>query len=89
MYHLGVDPGYGFYRWSVHVAGNCGGSEAGIGSNGGPFAFAYTDADDEMIKKAVKAMGGKIKALTPRGSTEHTDVNKTSTLPTIDWKKIK
>jgi hypothetical protein len=89
MYHLGVDPGYGFYRWSVHVAGNCGGGDPGLGANAGPFAYAYTDAEDEMIKKAVKAMGGKIKELTPRGSTEHPEVNKKSTMPTIDWKKIK
>jgi len=89
MYHLGVDPGYGFYRWSVHVAGNCGGGDPGLGANAGPFAYAYTDAEDEMIKKAVKAMGGKIKELTPRGSTEHPDVNKTSTIPALDWKKIK
>lgn len=89
MYHLGVDPGYGFYRWSIHVAGNKGGGDAGLGANAGPFAYAYTDEEDKMIRDAVKAMGGKIKSLTPRGSKEDKDVNKNSTVLNTDWKKIK
>jgi len=88
MYHLGIDPGYEMYRWSIHTAGNKGGPDAGLGPKAGPFAFAYTDEEDVMIRNAVKAMGGKIKTLSARGSIESDDVNKVSAIPVLNWKKI-
>ena len=87
MYHLGMSPGYDFYRFSVHVAGNQGGYDTGLGIEGGPFAYAFTDAEEKMIQDAVKAVGGKIKKLTPRGSRESDDVNKTSPVANTEWKK--
>lgn len=89
MFHLGMDTGYDFYRYCMHVAGNHGGIPGAMGHNGGPIALAYTDEEEKMIRNAVKAMGGKIKTLTPRGSSEHASINKMSTVPSTDWKKIK
>ena len=87
MYHLGMSPGYDFYRFSVHVAGNQGGYDTGLGTEGGPFAYAFTDAEEKMIQDAVKAVGGKIKKITPRGSRESADVNKNSPVASTKWKK--
>lgn len=89
MYHLGLDPGYGFYRYCIHVAGNSGGHNIKLGPNAGPFAYAYTDEEEEMIRNAVKALGGRVKELTPRGSKEADDINKTSAVANTDWKKVK
>jgi len=90
MYHLNTDPAYGFYRWAIHVAGNKGGDSISLGPNAGPFAYAYTEEEGEMIRKAVKAVTGKnATEMTGGKSTEPADTNKKSTMPTIDWKKVK
>jgi hypothetical protein len=90
MFHLNTDPGYGFYRWAIHVAGNHGGDKVVLGPNGGPFAYAYTDEEEKMIRDAVKAITGKQPIELTGGRSEEPDfVNKKSTMPTIDWKKVK
>lgn len=90
MFHLNTDPGYGFYRWAIHVAGNKGGNHTKLGSNAGPFAFAYTDEEEKMIHDAVHAITGrKPIQITPRGSKEADDVHRISTTHVIDWKKVK
>jgi hypothetical protein len=90
MFHLNTDPGYGFYRWAIHVAGNHGGDKVVLGPNGGPFAYAYTDEEEKMIRDAVKAITGKQPVELTGGKSEEPDfVNKKSTMPTIDWKKVK
>lgn len=87
MYHLGMSPGYDFYRFSVHIAGNQGGYETGLGTEAGPFAYAFTVEEEKMIKDAVKAVGGNLKRLTPQGSRESKGVNKTSPVASTAWKK--
>ncbi len=90
MFHLNTDPGYGFYRYAIHVAGDHGGDKVVLGPNAGPFAYAYTDAEEEMIRNAVKAITGKEPIeLTGGKSREPEFVNKNSTVPSIDWKKVK
>ena len=90
MFHLNTDPGYGFYRYAIHVAGNHGGDKTVLGPNGGPFAYAYTPEEEKMIHAAVKAITGKnATELTGGKSREPDFVNKNSTVPSIDWKKIK
>lgn len=90
MFHLNTDPGYGFYRYAIHVAGNHGGDKVVLGPNAGPFAYAYTDAEEKMIRDAVKAITGKEPLeLTGGKSKEPSFVNKNSTVPSIDWKKVK
>lgn len=90
MFHLNTDPGYGFYRYAIHVAGNHGGDKVVLGPNAGPFAYAYTDAEEKMIRDAVKAITGKEPLeLTGGKSKEPNFVNKKSTVPSIDWKKVK
>ena len=90
MFHLNTDPGYGFYRWAIHVAGNHGGDKVVLGPNGGPFAYAYTDEEEKMIRDAVKAITGKDPIELTGGKSEEPDfVNTKSTMPTIDWKKVK
>ncbi|CAB4241825.1 hypothetical protein UFOVP71_363 [uncultured Caudovirales phage] len=90
MFHLNTDPGYGFYRYAIHVAGNHGGDKTVLGPNGGPFAYAYTKEEEKMIHDAVKAITGKDAVELTGGKSEEPDfVNKKSTMPTIDWKKIK
>ena len=89
MFHLNMDPGYGFYRWGIHVAGNKG-ADGSLGPNGGPFAYAYTDEEAKMIKDAVTATIGKAPLqMTGSESEEPEFVNTKSTMPTIDWKKVK
>lgn len=87
MYHLGMNSGYDFYRFSVHIAGNQGGYETGLGNEAGPFAYAFTAEEEKMIKDAARAVGGNLKRLTPRGSRESADVNKTSPVAGTAWKK--
>jgi hypothetical protein len=90
MFHLNTDPGYGFYRWAIHVAGNHGGNHTKLGTNAGPFAFAYTDEEEKMIHDAVHAITGRRAIqITPRGSKEADDVHKISTTHVIDWNKVK
>ncbi len=90
MFHLKTDPGYGFYRYAIHVAGNHGGDKVVLGPNAGPFAYAYTDAEEQMIRDAVKAITGKEPLELTGGKSEEPDfVNKNSTVPSIDWKKVK
>lgn len=90
MFHLNTDPGYGFYRYAIHVAGNHGGDKVVLGPNAGPFAYAYTDAEEKMIKDAVKAITGREPMDLTGGKSEEPDfVNKNSTVPSIDWKKVK
>lgn len=90
MFHLNTDPGYGFYRYSIHVAGNHGGDKVVLGPNGGPFAYAYTDEEEKMIRDAVKAITGKDPIELTGGKSEEPDfVNTKSTMPSIDWKKVK
>jgi hypothetical protein len=90
MFHLNTDPGYGFYRWAIHVAGNHGGDKIVLGPNGGPFAYAYTDEEEKMIRDAVKAITGKDAIELTGGKSEEPDfVNTKSTMPSIDWKKVK
>jgi hypothetical protein len=90
MFHLNTDPGYGFYRYAIHVAGSAGGDKVVLGPNGGPFAYAYTDEEEEMIRDAVKAITGKDPIQMTGGESEELDfVNTKSTMPTIDWKKVK
>lgn len=90
MFHLNADPGYGFYRYAIHVAGNHGGDKVVLGPNAGPFAYAYTQEEDKMIKDAVKAITGREPIeLTGGKSEEPSFVNKNSTVPSIDWKKVK
>jgi hypothetical protein len=90
MFHLNTDPGYGFYRWAIHVAGNHGGDKVVLGPNGGPFAYAYTAEEEKMIRDAVKAITGKDAIELTGGKSEEPEfVNTKSTMPTIDWKKVK
>ena len=90
MFHLNTDPGYGFYRYAIHVAGNHGGDKVVLGPNAGPFAYAYTDAEAEMIRDAVKAITGREPLELTGGKSKEPDfVNKNSTVPSIDWKKVK
>jgi hypothetical protein len=90
MFHLNTDPGYGFYRYAIHVAGNHGGDKVVLGPNAGPFAYAYTDEEDKMIRDAVKAITGKEPVELTGGKSKEPDfVNKNSTVPSIDWKKVK
>ncbi len=90
MFHLNTDPGYGFYRYAIHVAGDHGGEKVVLGPNAGPFAYAYTDAEEEMIRNAVKAITGKEPIELTGGKSREPDfVNKNSTVPSIDWKKVK
>ena len=90
MFHLNTDPGYGFYRWAIHVAGNHGGDKVVLGPNGGPFAYAYTAEEEKMIRDAVRAITGKDPIELTGGKSEEPDfVNTKSTMPTIDWKKVK
>jgi len=90
MFHLNTDPGYGFYRYAIHVAGNQGGEKTVLGPNGGPFAYAYTPEEEKMIRDAVKAITGKDPIELTGGKSKEPDfVNKKSTMPTIDWKNIK
>lgn len=90
MFHLNTDPGYGFYRWAIHVAGNHGGDKVVLGPNGGPFAYAYTPEEEKMIRDAVRAITGKDPIELTGGKSEEPDfVNTKSTMPSIDWKKVK
>jgi hypothetical protein len=90
MFHLKTDPGYGFYRYAIHVAGDHGGDKVVLGPNAGPFAYAYTDAEEKMIRDAVKAITGSEPIELTGGKSEEPDfVNKNSTVPSIDWKKVK
>ena len=90
MFHLNTDPGYGFYRYAIHVAGNQGGDKVVLGPNAGPFAYAYTPEEEKMIKDAVKAITGKEPLELTGGKSKEPDfVNKNSTVPSIDWKKVK
>jgi hypothetical protein len=90
MFHLKADPGYGFYRYAIHVAGNQGGDKVVLGPNAGPFAYAYTPEEEKMIRDAVKAITGtEPLELTGNKSKEPDFVNKNSTVPSIDWKKVK
>lgn len=90
MFHLKTDPGYGFYRYAIHVAGDHGGDKVVLGPNAGPFAYAYTQEEEKMIRDAVKAItGSEPIELTGGKSEEPSFVNKNSTVPSIDWKKVK
>ena len=90
MFHLKTDPGYGFYRYAIHVAGDHGGDKVVLGPNAGPFAYAYTQEEEKMIRDAVKAITGSEPIELTGGKSEEPDfVNKNSTVPSIDWKKVK
>jgi hypothetical protein len=74
---------YDMYRMGVHMAGSPGEQDANAAmSTGNEFAtIAYTDADEEIIKKSAKAMGWKGRPMTSKGSKESSDTNKQSIVP--------
>jgi hypothetical protein len=74
---------YDMYRMGVHMAGSPGNQDADAAlSTGNEFAtIAYTDADEEIIKKSAKAMGWKGRPMTSKGSKESSDIHKQSVIP--------
>jgi hypothetical protein len=80
---------YDMYRMGVHMAGSPGDQDANAAmSTGNEFAtIAYTDAEEQIIKKSAKAMGWKGRPMTSKGSKESPDVNKQSIVSTIKRNK--
>lgn len=74
---------YDMYRMGVHMAGSPGEQDANAAmSTGNEFAtIAYTDADEEIIKKSAKAMGWSGRPMTSKGSKESSDTHKQSVVP--------
>lgn len=74
---------YDMYRMGVHMAGSPNDQDPGAAmSTGNEFAtIAYTDADEEIIKKSAKAMGWKGRPMTSKGSKESSDTHKQSVVP--------
>lgn len=71
---------YDMYRMGVHMAGS---PEEQQMSDTGPTSnefvtIAYTDADEEIIKKSAKAMGFKSAPVTSKGSKESENTNTSS-----------
>lgn len=87
-----MDQYYEFYRFSIDMAQA--GSEDGISNKGSAFpthdyvvALGYSDADDEIINKAIKKRGYKQTMTSSGRSQEQSDVNATSPIATAKRNK--
>lgn len=83
-----IDSAYGLYRFGIGMASapdNTDGHETGpIGIN--PSIVMYSDAEEEIVRKAEKALNIKGKALAKKGpSSEMSHINTTS--PVANWNK--
>jgi len=76
--------GYAAYRWGVALAGMPDFPMPQDGTTGQKLVtIGYTDADDLIIDSTSKLFGARKVRLTPRGSSELKDTNKTS--PVANW----
>jgi hypothetical protein len=76
--------GYMAYRWGVALAGMPDYPMPQDGTTGQKLVtIGYTEADDLIIDSTSKLFGARKIRLTPRGSTELKDTNKTS--PVANW----
>lgn len=87
-----MDQYYEFYRFSIDMAQA--GSDNGISNKGSAFpthdyvvALGYSDADDEIINKAIKKRGYKQTMTSSGRSQERPDVNAASPIATVKRNK--
>lgn len=74
---------YNMYRLGVHMAGSPHNKSEHHGMASNEMVLTqYTDVDSEMINHSAKELGVKIKALSPKGSSEPKGTNTKSTTAT-------
>jgi len=86
MQFHGVDQFYNIYRLGIMTAGQPGYEAPSEGpASDTPTLWAYTDEEDEMIKKSAKAMGFNNKIIVQGKSAEPKGTHTTS--PVANWMK--